>query len=62
MATSGSSRSTPPALKEYMKFSRESKITMCMKFFFMQEISKEKAFANLLCDKADEVRERLTKL
>ncbi|GKB09987.1 hypothetical protein Tco_0843910 [Tanacetum coccineum] len=56
MASSDSSRSTPPALKELIELSGESKITMCMKFFFTQEIAKEKAFANLLRDKDDDQR------
>ncbi|GKB17568.1 hypothetical protein Tco_0851491 [Tanacetum coccineum] len=33
-----------------------------MKFFILQHIAEEKAFANLLPDQADDVRRRLTRL
>ncbi|GJR34580.1 hypothetical protein Tco_1210264 [Tanacetum coccineum] len=56
MASSGSSRSTPPALKGLIELSGETKITMCMKFFFTQVIAEDEAFANLLRHKVDDRR------
>ncbi|GKB12444.1 putative boron transporter 2 [Tanacetum coccineum] len=50
------------ALSKLMDLSGKTKIPQCMKFFFMQHIAEEKAFANLLRDQCEDVWRHLTKL
>ncbi|GJX07213.1 hypothetical protein Tco_0195145 [Tanacetum coccineum] len=50
------------ALNELINLSGESKVPKFMSFFFLQQITEEKAFANILRDQAGHVRNCLEKL
>nr|GEY14378.1 hypothetical protein [Tanacetum cinerariifolium] len=63
MAGSGSSSGiSGRALNELMDLSAESEVPKFMSFIFLKQITKEKAFANMLRDQADNVRSFLEKL
>ncbi|GKE05414.1 hypothetical protein Tco_1397432 [Tanacetum coccineum] len=50
------------ALNELLDLSGESEVSKFISFFFLQQIAKKKAFANMLCAQADHVRSCLEKL
>ncbi|GJS48457.1 hypothetical protein Tco_0598578 [Tanacetum coccineum] len=50
------------ALTELIELSGESKIPDFKKFFFLQQITDDKAFTNLLQDQCEDVRSRLSKM
>ncbi|GJT91611.1 hypothetical protein Tco_1080456 [Tanacetum coccineum] len=61
--TSSSSRAiVVRALDELVVLSSETEVPKFMGFFFLQQIAKDKAFANMLCDQADNARSCITKL
>ncbi|GKC90005.1 hypothetical protein Tco_1150654, partial [Tanacetum coccineum] len=57
MAASGSSRAIARrAMDDIADLSRDTEVPKYMRFFFLQQISEDKAFANLLCDQAETAR------
>ncbi|GKD16275.1 hypothetical protein Tco_1205433 [Tanacetum coccineum] len=50
------------AIDELAEFSRETEIPKYMKFFKLQQISKARHFINVMCDEAQQSRNRLAQL
>ncbi|GJZ75384.1 hypothetical protein Tco_0639849 [Tanacetum coccineum] len=57
MAASGSSRAVARrAMDDIANLSDETEVPKYMRFFFLQQIADDKAFANLLSDQAETAR------